>query len=254
MFCPTDRHALAVAPRQQAEKVGRLSSRLRETVLLDNSLETPRVATIPLQYDSRGERYLVWIDRVGGYLLCLADEIVIGQANGSLADADGPDLGLQADLSRRHATLTRREGQYVLSPRGAATVDGRPVQDATVLNHGAEIGLGDAVRLRFERPHALSASARLTVASGHRTVPSADGVLLMAESCVLGPQPHSHVRCPQWHQDLLLYKGTGGLLCRSSRPVSVSGPGPAVLTEGPVAIPPGARIEAESLCFSIERA
>src|SRR6185436_19059712 len=42
----------------------------------------------------RGPRFLLWIDAVGGYLVCLSDEVIIGQAfPGSQAD-----LAIQADI------------------------------------------------------------------------------------------------------------------------------------------------------------
>ena len=62
------------------------------------------------------------------------------------------------------------------------------------------IQLGDNVRLRFTKPHALSATARLVLESHHKTQPSADAVLLMADSCVLGPNRHCHVRCRNWQR------------------------------------------------------
>ncbi len=45
-------------------------------------------------------RFLLWVDAVGGYLVCLDDEVVLGRA-GTDAVADVPLLG---DLSRQHAT------------------------------------------------------------------------------------------------------------------------------------------------------
>ena len=46
-------------------------------------------------------RFLLWVDAVGGYLVCLDDRIVIGRA-GPDSQADVPLMG---DLSRNHATL-----------------------------------------------------------------------------------------------------------------------------------------------------
>ncbi len=72
-----------------------------------------------------------------------------------------------------------------------------PFQRTAPLWDGSLIELGEAVRLRFRRPHPLSATARLEFVSRHRTQPSTDAVLLMAESCILGPasvQPRRHAR------------------------------------------------------------
>lgn len=235
-------------------RLGRLSSRLRDTVDLADSSDTTTGAVIPMEYDARGERRMLWVDGVGGYLLCLASEVVLGQASSMTGDdPDGPDIGLQADLSRRHAKIVRSEGRYVLKPHGEASRGGKAIEDETVLSDGDEIQLGGSVTIRFERPHALSATAKLVVISGHRTVPAADGVLLMGESCVLGPQPHSHIRCLKWDREVLLFKGKADLQCRSGGPVTVATPrGVDEETTGPVTIPPGSRIEAEDLCLSIE--
>lgn len=247
---------VAPAGRGSSLRVGRLSSRLRMTVARADSEETPSVADVPLEYDRRGQRHLIWIDGVGGYLACLANEVVIGQSGPVSNDPDGPDIALQADLSRRHARIKRSEGQYVFSSRGAAKIDGRTVEDPVMLEDGAVIELGDSVRLRFDRPHALSATARLTVTSGHRTLPACDGVLLMAESCVLGPQPHSHVRCPKWRQEVLLYQGKGGLMGRSGAPLTVTTPGatPTEVADAAIPIPTGTRLEADQVSVTVEEA
>ena len=108
---------------------------------------------------NRGKRIVAWIDAVGGFLVCLGDEIVLGQpaADGSV------DVPFLADLSRRHAII-RREGEaYVLTPLQRTTVDGRPVTESVVLRDKSMIKLGDAVELRFRKPHALSNTAVLEI-------------------------------------------------------------------------------------------
>ena len=55
-------------------------------------------------------RFLLWVDAVGGYLVCLDDRIVLGRAG-----PDSPaDVPLMGDLSRNHATLIRNGEGYVL--------------------------------------------------------------------------------------------------------------------------------------------
>ena len=46
-------------------------------------------------------RFLLWVDAIGGYLVCLDDRILLGRA-GPDSHADIPLMG---DLSRNHATL-----------------------------------------------------------------------------------------------------------------------------------------------------
>ncbi|MEO0532005.1 MAG: FHA domain-containing protein [Planctomycetota bacterium] len=200
--------------------VAAISLRLRETTHAAQ-VEDDTVPGQPTLNDAREDQRLLWVDGVGGYLLTLAEEVSIGLPGSP--GLPGADLPILADLSRRHARIARLCGRYVLTPDGPTTVDGREIDGPTVVENGAEIGLGGAVVLRFTRPHALSASALLTILSGHRTIPAADAVLLMAESCVLGPKSHSHIRCPQWTNEAILFRGAGGLLCRTEGDLLVDG-------------------------------
>jgi hypothetical protein len=167
-----------------------------------------------------GPRYLLWVDAVGGFLVCLADQVIVGQAVPSAA-VDIPILG---DLSRRHAALRRQGDGYVIEPNSPVRVDGRAIDRAAALADGDEIELGPSVRLRFRQPHALSATARLDFLSNHRTQPSADAVLLMADSCVLGPAPGNHVVCRDWAGDVVLFRSSAGQLgCRAAHGLSIDG-------------------------------
>jgi hypothetical protein len=83
--------------------------------------------------------------------------------------------------------------------------------------------LGDSVQLRFRRPHPLSQSARLEFLCYHRTQPATDGVLLMAESCILGPGAASHVVCRDWPHDVVLYRQGATIGCRSPKPFRIDG-------------------------------
>lgn len=166
-----------------------------------------------------GPRFLLWIDGVGGYLVCLAADVVVGRA--------GPDnhidIPIQADLSRRHARIHRQGDSYVIEPLQATRVNGQVVRGRTLLSDGDEIELAETVRLRFRQPHALSASARLDFVSRHRTQPTADGILLMAESCVLGPKWQNHICCRDWKSDVVLYRRDGGLYCRALELLEIDG-------------------------------
>ncbi len=167
----------------------------------------------------RPRRFLLWIDAVGGYWVCLGDAVSIGSA----ATPEGVDVPILGDLSRRHARI-RRDGEgYLLEAIRAAEVDGQPVVGAAALVDGSQIRLGGSVRLVFRRPHALSATARLEFASSHRTQPTVDAVLLMADNCVLGPKPFSHVVCPKWRNEVILYRDGDRLFCRAGGDFEVDG-------------------------------
>jgi len=167
----------------------------------------------------KSERFLLWVDGIGGYWVCLRDEVVLGQA-GASAKTDVPILG---DVSGRHARI-RRDGEgYLIEAFREVRVDGRRVEHVAMLNHGCRVQLGDAVRLLFRRPHALSATARLDFLSHHRTEPTVDAILLMADTCVLGPRPHSHVVCRDWASEVVLYRHEGQLYLRSPGRLEIDG-------------------------------
>jgi len=168
--------------------------------------------------DKPGPRLVAWIDEVGGYLICLANEVVIGQP----VIGEAVDIPLRADLSRRHATIRRDGENYVLTPIHTTRVDGQPLSGPVLLRNQALVELGSSLRLRFTKPHSLSATAVLQVESHHKPDPAVDGILLMSESCVLGPQPHSHIRCPAWSRDLVLFRQGEGLGFRYSEPLEVN--------------------------------
>ena len=161
------------------------------------------------------QRALLWVDAVGGFLVCLDDAIVLGQPS----PGDAIAVPILADLSRRHAVIRRDAGAYVLEPLQRPRVDGREITGPFVLADNQLIQLGDSVRLRFTKPHALSATARLDVESHHKTQPTADAVLLMADSCVLGPNRHCHVRCRNWQQDVVVYRQNDQVFCRADEPL-----------------------------------
>ncbi|MEX0818935.1 MAG: FHA domain-containing protein [Pirellulaceae bacterium] len=166
-----------------------------------------------------GERFLLWVDGVGGYLVSMASEVILGQAS----PGNRVDIPILADISRRHAKI-RRDGEgYTIEPLHVLRLNGKAIQTTAILSDGDEIELGSGVRFRFRRPHALSASARLDLISRHRTQPYADSILLMAESCVLGPRWQNHVVCPGWEADVVLYRQDGELYCRTMDAIEIDG-------------------------------
>jgi len=190
-----------------------------------------------------GKRIVTWIDEVGGFLICLGEEVVLGQPS-----AAGADIPLLADLSRQHATIRREGESYVLTPIHRVNVDGRVLAGPTVLTEGSLIELGDSVRLKFHRPHALSATAVLTIESHHKTEPAVDGIVFMSESCIMGPQSQSHIRCQSWTYDLVLFRRGDSLQFRTSANVEVDGEA----AEQGATITGNCRVEGEDFALSFE--
>jgi hypothetical protein len=158
-------------------------------------------------------RFWLWVDGVGGFLVCEADSIVIGQP----VPDDSVDVPILADLSRRHATIRRQSDAYLLVAAREARIQGQAVDQAAVIGRDAIIELGTSVRLRFRQPHPLSLSARLDLTSHHRTQPSTSGILLAHDTLILGPALNSHVVCPGWKHELVLFRaGDGPWYCRAA--------------------------------------
>ena len=207
--------------------------------------ERPAAATRTHEPGRQSPRFMLWIDAVGGYLVCLGDEIIVGQAHPN-AQVDVP---IQADISRRHVKLRRVGEGYVIEPLAPnVTLADRPLTRPALLSDGDEIGLNGAVRLRFRKPHVLSASARLEIVSKHRTHPFADAVLLMAESCVLGPKWQNHVVCREWGGDVVLYRQDDRIFCRAMESIEIDGK----LHDGRGPVRPGSQVLGTDFSMTLE--
>jgi hypothetical protein len=197
-------------------------------------------------HDGRSQdgRFLVWVDAVGGFLVCLGSRLVLGQPNPD----SPPDVPLLADISRRHAVIHRDGEGYFVEPVHQVKVDGRVASGPTPLRDGTVLQLGENLKIRFRKPHALSATARLEIISHHKSMPSADAILLMADSCILGPGGHSHVVCRDWTQDVILHLNKDDLHCRAGGEFRIDGQ--PCDGQGPVTR--SSQIEGEAFSLSLE--
>ena len=164
-------------------------------------------------------RFWLWVDGVGGYLVCEGDAVTLGQP----VPGQSVDIPILGDVSRRHAIIRRAGENYVIEPLRDLHVGGKLVTAPCTLGHDAQLDLGAGVQLRFRRPHPYSMTARLDFISPHRTHPSTDGIVLLADACVLGPAANSHVQCRDWSKELILYRQQGGLYCRAAGELTVDG-------------------------------
>ena len=202
------------------------------------------VGDFSLSLDKHSRSFLLWIDGVGGYLVCAGDRTMLGQA---IPDSQ-VDVPIRGDVRRRHAMVRRSEGAHWITPLGPVAVDGSPVEQPAILKSGCRIALGDSVQLEYLQTHPLSSTARLNVCSRHRVQPWADGVLLMADSLIIGPRKNNHVVCPDWQNDLILFRREGQWFCRSGQAFEIDG----VLhkSEGPLHA--DSRICGEDFSLSLE--
>ena len=172
----------------------------------------------PPESSGAGERFLLWIDGIGGYLVCLGDRVSIGQPAGWHVD-----IPIMADLSRLHAWIERDGEGYVLRAVRPATVNGHSVKDKAVLKDAAEITLGHGVHLNFHQPTALSRTALVRLTSPHRLSVAVDAVLLMAETCIIGGISGAHILAPGWPRQIVLFRQGDELWCRTDGGFEVDG-------------------------------
>jgi hypothetical protein len=161
----------------------------------------PPAAPAPLP-----KRFLLWVDGVGGYLVCLSSRVTFGQAT-----ADGPvDVPLFADVSRLHAELARDGEGYVVESGKGVLVNGQR-STRSLLAAGDRVTLGATCQFLFHRPVPVSGTARLELTSGHRLPVAVDGVILMANEVMIGPGPGAHVVVPDLPAPVVLYRSRDGL-------------------------------------------
>lgn len=163
-------------------------------------------------WQSQCERYMLWIDGVGAWQLCVGQSFLIG---GPTLEHQSADICLMANISRKHATLTRYSENWFIQPHQSTVVSGRTIADRALLKTGDEIRLAERVRLGFRIPNVLSSSALIDFESPHRPAQSVNGIILMTDTCLLGPRRDHHVHCPEWTDLVVLFVQNGQLRCRS---------------------------------------
>jgi hypothetical protein len=188
-------------------------------------------------------RMLLWADIIGGYLICLDSRVTLGRASSDGA-ADIPILG---DLSRRHATIVRDSDRYLIHAHNPTFVNGKRVDSAPLRDRDL-IRMGTGVELRFRQPNPMSATARLELASRHRLPMAVSGILLMAETCVMGAESTAHVQAPHVGRPVVLYRQGEAIWCRSSEPFAVDGRP----QQGRAPLSARSNVLGESFSFSLE--
>ena len=195
---------------------------------------------------TESDSYLLWIDGVGTWQVCAGTRCQIGAPSQEIVPAD---ICLMAQISRRHATLERIDENWFIRPHAATVLSGKPISDRSLLRSGDEIVLADRVRLGFRIPNVLSGSAVIDFESQHRPPRTVDGIILMSDSCLMGPRADHHICCPDWTGHIVLFRQDGLLRCRSEMSLKFDGTGfsePGVLRDGTV-------VSGEDLRFRVER-
>ena len=184
-----------------------------------------------------GSRWLLWVDAAGGYLVLGGQCWTIG---GPASEAEAA-ICVQADLRRQHAQLARAGRDYALYPAAGGITYPADAADslrppgaanspaADWSRNGAahrcepvplrcsdRFLLGRSVGFHFVQPSPLSSSARLAVDPPHRLRPHVDGVLLWADTLVIGPTLDCHVVVPHAEGPIVLLQRDGRWLAKGS--------------------------------------
>jgi hypothetical protein len=235
---------LAVAPQHlEARKARARAWRAIEPETISAAKHT--VPTPMKEAPKSSPRFFLWIDGVGGFLVCLGNQAVIGQAT---PDAT-VEIPLFADVSRVHARLTRESEGYLLEAVRPLLVNSQNFDKGT-LHSGDRITLGATCQMHFRLPTPVSASARIDMVSGHRLAPSVDAVLLMAETLVLGPGEQSHVTMPDLDKPIVLFRQREGLGIRYAGAFKIDG----ARSQDRGSLGANASVSADEFAFAIEPA
>ena len=192
------------------------------------------------------DRYMLWIDGVGAWQLCVGSEFLIG---GPTQEGSPADVCLMANLSRRHASLLRIGEDWFIHPHNSTVISGRAVTGPTLLRSGDAICLAERVRLGFRIPSVLAGSALIDFESHHRPAHTVNGIILMTDSILLGPRKDHHISCPDWPEMVVIYRQDGVLRCRSKSMLSINGVSvrdSAILNDGII-------VSGDDFRFRIER-
>ena len=129
----------------------------------------------------------------------------------------------------------------------AVQVNGQAVTRA-LLRPGDRVTLGASCQFQFRQPVPVSATARLDLVSGHRLPLGVDGVLLMAETLVLGAGPQVHVAVPDLKEPVVLFRHKDGLGLRHAGGLTVNG---RKVPERTV-LGPRAHVAGDDFAFAVE--
>jgi len=187
--------------------VGNTQPTIRAGSARDGMLAPPlTLAARTLETPGLPRRFLLWIDGVGGYLVCTGSRVAFGQA----ANRGPVDVPLFADVSRLHAEIHRDGEGYTLESGQNVLINGTPAQ-RKALQPEDRITFGSTCQLLFQQPMPISPTAKLELVSGHRLPVAVDAIWLMAENLVLGPSAPAHIVVPELPGPVVFYRSKEGL-------------------------------------------
>ena len=221
-----------------------------ETLALAPTASSPSVssgnpAPRPLKARDTGQRFLLWVEGVGTFLLLGSERSTLGRSGSSAR----PDVALGADIEGVHAEILRVDHDYFLVPRGPTWVGARRVE-RHLLADGDEVYLGKRCRLTFRLPSKLSPTAVLELGSGLRLDGDVRKVILLDGPLIFGSGGGCHIGLREGNGRVILSAGEDGFRCQAPGPIVIDGKVPSAETP----LPLGAQVEAGSLTFTLTAA
>lgn len=202
--------------------------------LQDSRTETPT-----------SERWLLWVDGVGTYLVLKENRVSFGRSGSSAH----PDIALPAEIAGFHAEINRTDDDYfVVASQGKVEVGGQVVT-RRLLTNGDTILLGGLVKVLFELPTPLSPSAVLTL-KNHRIPGDVRKVVLLKDHFLIGPGEECHVGAPpkaSAESSAVLSLVGGRLHCRAETEILLDGQPAGKEAQ----IPPGCHVQIGDVTFTI---
>lgn len=168
--------------------------------------------------DETPRRLLLWIDGVGGYLVCLTPRVSLGQAT---AEAH-VDVPIFADISRLQAYITRDAEGHILEAIRPTSVNDQTVEKA-LLRDGDWLRFSGKCQLSFRQPVTISSTALLHVSSRHRLPWAVDGIILLGETCLLGSSGDVHIQVPGMKKRVAIVRRRDGLAVQTAGEFDLDG-------------------------------
>ena len=166
---------------------------------------------------SIGQRFLLWIDDVGGYLVSRNESFTIGRS-GVHATSEVP---INGDLASEHITIQSGSDYCVLTPHAKTLVNSLEVEEPLAIVTGDILTMG-SVQLEVQPRHPLSQTLGLRITSHHNSY-GAKNILLMKRSIILGSKRQNHIVLGNGHEDTVIYESSESkrLLFKPTAPIRV---------------------------------
>lgn len=190
----------------------------------------------PSKDSTSSDRYQLWVDGCGGYLLLLGHRWTVGgpssahnivasnrsvDKKSAVADQRPADVSVLADWPTIAGEIKREGPDYwwldqasitstSTSKALGTTKGGMPANespaDRHLLSDQATLPIGGSATMALSRPNPLSATVRLDLRPPHRFVGHYDHVLLVDQHILVGPGTDAHLRTDQIDQPVVIFR------------------------------------------------